>query len=41
MNMGLTAENVQQKYNVSREDADAFSYRSHQNALDGAGRGQV
>jgi len=33
MNMGLTAECVQRKYNVSREDADAFSYRSHQNAL--------
>jgi len=33
MNMGLTAECVQRKYNVSREEADAFSYRSHQNAL--------
>ncbi len=33
INMGLTAENVQRKYGVSREDADAFSYRSHQNAL--------
>ena len=33
INMGLTAEQVQRKYNVSREDADAFSYRSHQNAL--------
>ena len=33
LNMGLTAENVQRKYNVSREDSDAFSYRSHQNAL--------
>jgi acetyl-CoA acyltransferase len=31
--MGLTAENVRRKYNVSREDADAWSYRSHQNAL--------
>ena len=31
--MGLTAENVRRKYGVSREDADAFSYRSHQNAL--------
>ena len=31
--MGLTAENVRVKYNVSREDSDAFSYRSHQNAL--------
>jgi len=33
MNMGLTAERVQRKYLVSREEADAFSYRSHQNAL--------
>jgi acetyl-CoA acyltransferase len=33
ISMGLTAENVQRKYNVSRDDADAFSYRSHQNAL--------
>ena len=33
MSMGLTAERVQKKYGVSREDADAFSLRSHQNAL--------
>jgi acetyl-CoA acyltransferase len=33
MNMGLTAEQLQQKYNISREDQDAFSMRSHQNAL--------
>ncbi len=33
MGMGLTAEEVQRKYNVSREDADQFAYRSHQNAL--------
>jgi len=33
MNMGLTAERLYQKYGVSREDQDAFSYRSHQNAL--------
>src|SRR5688500_19985915 len=31
--MGLTAENVARKYGVSREDADAFALRSHQNAL--------
>ena len=31
--MGLTAENVSRKYGVSRENSDAFSYRSHQNAL--------
>ena len=33
MNMGLTAERLYQKYNVSREDQDAFAYRSHSNAL--------
>lgn len=33
MGMGLTAEEVQHKYGVSREDQDQFSYRSHQNAL--------
>jgi acetyl-CoA acyltransferase len=33
MSMGLTAERVQRKYSVSRDDADAFSLRSHQNAI--------
>ena len=33
MSMGLTAERMQKKYGVSREDSDAFSLRSHQNAL--------
>jgi acetyl-CoA acyltransferase len=33
MGMGLTAERVQRKYNIPREEADAFSFRSHQNAL--------
>jgi len=33
LSMGLTAENVAHRYNVSREDSDAFSYRSHQKAL--------
>src|SRR5271170_3219808 len=33
MGMGLTAEEVQRKYDVSREDSDQFAYRSHQNAL--------
>ena len=33
MGMGLTAEQVSRKYGVSREDADQFAYRSHQNAL--------
>jgi acetyl-CoA acyltransferase len=33
MGMGLTAEEVTRKFGVSREDADQFAYRSHQNAL--------
>ena len=33
MGMGLTAEEVQRKYDVSRSDADQFAYRSHRNAL--------
>jgi acetyl-CoA acyltransferase len=32
LGMGLTAENVAQKYSVSREDQDAFALRSHQRA---------
>jgi acetyl-CoA acyltransferase len=34
INMGLTAENVARKHGISREDADAFSYRSHMRALE-------
>jgi acetyl-CoA acyltransferase len=33
ISMGLTAENLQRKYGISREQQDAFSLRSHQNAL--------
>src|SRR5918997_729768 len=33
LSMGLTAENVARDYKVSREEADAFSYRSHRRAL--------
>jgi len=33
LSMGLTAEEVAHDYNVSREDQDAFSYRSHKNAV--------
>ncbi len=33
LGMGLTAENVAQKYGVSREDQDAFALRSHQRAI--------
>ena len=33
MTMGLTAEEIQRRWKVTREDQDAFSYRSHQNAI--------
>jgi acetyl-CoA acyltransferase len=32
VSMGATAEAVAEKYKISREDADAFSYRSHSRA---------
>lgn len=32
INMGLTAENVARKFEIAREDADAFSLASHQKA---------
>ena len=41
LSMGLTAENVSRKYNVSREEADAFSYRSHQRALAAQAAGRL
>ncbi len=40
MGMGLTAEEVYRKYNVSREDQDQFSFRSHQNALKAQAEGR-
>ena len=33
LNMGLTAENLARKYEITREQADAFSLGSHQKAL--------
>ncbi|HWB95369.1 MAG TPA: acetyl-CoA C-acyltransferase [Bryobacteraceae bacterium] len=33
MTMGLTAERVQRKFHISREDADAFALGSHQKAV--------
>lgn len=33
LNMGLTAENLAKKYEITREQADEFSYNSHQKAL--------
>ncbi|WP_020404132.1 thiolase family protein [Gracilimonas tropica] len=33
VSMGITAENVAEKYKVSRQDQDEFAYRSHQRAI--------
>ncbi|MBM3155723.1 MAG: thiolase family protein [Chloroflexi bacterium] len=33
MTMGLTAENVAQRFNISREEQDAFAFESHQKAI--------
>ncbi len=33
VSMGQTAENVAAKYDISREEQDAFGYRSHQRAI--------
>ncbi|MBO9334776.1 MAG: acetyl-CoA C-acyltransferase [Roseiflexus sp.] len=33
LGMGLTAENVAKRYEISREDQDAFALRSHQRAI--------
>jgi len=41
LSMGLTAENVARKYQISREESDAFSYRSHQNALAALSAGRL
>ncbi|MDQ6705060.1 MAG: acetyl-CoA C-acyltransferase [Acidobacteriota bacterium] len=40
MNMGLTAEQLRQRYSISREEQDAFSLRSHQNALKAQAEGK-
>lgn len=33
INMGITAENVADKYKISREDQDEFAFQSHQKAI--------
>jgi acetyl-CoA acyltransferase len=38
--MGLTAENVAEKYKISREDQDAFALRSNQRAVDAVDSGR-
>jgi acetyl-CoA acyltransferase len=40
MGMGLTAEELQRRYGISRQDQDAFAFRSHQNALDAQAKGK-
>jgi acetyl-CoA acetyltransferase family protein len=39
--MGETAERVAQKYEISREDQDAFALRSHQRAIAAQGSGRL
>jgi acetyl-CoA acyltransferase len=34
LSMGLTAENLANKYQISRQEQDQFSFRSHQNAAE-------
>jgi acetyl-CoA acyltransferase len=38
--MGLTAEEIYKQYQISREDQDAFSYKSHQNAIKAQNEGK-
>lgn len=40
VSMGITAENVAERYGVSREDQDAFSLRSHERAVDAIDSGR-
>jgi len=40
MNMGLTAEQLQRRHNISRQEQDAFSLRSHQNAARAQAQGK-
>jgi len=40
LGMGLTAEQVAEKYKISREDQDQFAYQSHQKALKAISEGK-
>ncbi|MDR3675149.1 MAG: acetyl-CoA C-acyltransferase [Acidobacteriota bacterium] len=40
LNMGLTAENLAEKYQITREEQDQFSLRSHQRAVAAIGQGK-
>jgi len=39
--MGMTAEEVAKKYNITREESDAFALRSHQRALSAIAEGKL
>lgn len=41
MPMGITSENVAKKYGISREDQDAFAFRSHQKAKEATESGKM
>lgn len=38
--MGQTAENLAEKFNINREDQDAFAYRSHMKATEAQSKGR-
>lgn len=40
VSMGITAENVAERYGISREDQDRFALRSHERALEAIGAGR-
>lgn len=40
VSMGITAENVAQRYEISREDQDEFALASHRKALEAASKGR-
>jgi acetyl-CoA acyltransferase len=40
MNMGLTAEQLQKRYGVTREESDRFAYASHRKALEAQAEGR-
>ncbi len=40
LSMGLTAENVAERYGISREEADRFALRSHQRAIEAIDSGK-
>jgi acetyl-CoA acyltransferase len=39
--MGMTAEKVAEKYDISREDQDAYALRSHERAADATDSGRI